>query len=263
MLPVALMCLGVFGDRQGSVKSLTDVQSSLRLMIAITVFNRREYTQYSAAVLRSQYGVRDDDIYVFDDGSTVFSRMDLKQWYGEGCTVITGGHKGPDKLIRHSVEYMLSKTSYDAILLLDSDLILQPTWYAYVQRNLPRTDGVLSLYNSRAHKTISCSNSLCVKDAIGSAGIVMRRDVISHMLSHNRNPLFDWGFSSYFQSAHIRLLVPERSMACHFGVVGEHSKAGMLYDRAVSFDMETLPKWVQVYARHVLQGAGNSQYKHY
>ena len=94
---------------------------------------------------------------------------------------------------------------------------------------------------------------MCTKKDIGSAAVVMHRHVISDMLRHNHNSAFDWGFSAYFTDADIRMLVPEHSMACHFGVVGTHSSPGHLKELAYMFDMSAQPKWVALYLDYVLK----------
>ncbi len=117
------------------------------------------------------------------------------------------------------------KTGDDAIVAIDSDLIFHPKWLAALKETLPLSDGIISLYNSAIHEPeqefIIKGVELIKKKNIGSAGVVLRRQVVKEMIQNvpvSRS--YDWDWSEYFYEKGVRILSTKRSWVQHIGTYG-------------------------------------------
>ena len=119
---------------------------------------------------------------------------------------------------------MFSKSEYDILLTLDSDLLMKNNWKEFIYEHIDKT-GVISLYHSNAphHKTTDCNGKVCRKHSMGNAAAVMKKEIVKKMLKHNKHHLFDWGWVKYFEKNGIYMYVPEKSIVMHYGKIGQNN----------------------------------------
>jgi len=231
----------VFGDEKVQTKDL-------KIMIGIPVHNRMGYVRFSSRVLTQYNHVDPKDIFVFDDASTEFDENKLREWYGKDINYFRSSKRlKADANTRRLFTYF-SKSNYDILLTLDSDLILDEKWKQFVHDHIDKS-GVLSLYHSAIehHKTLNCNGNLCEKKSMGNAGTVMKRGVVQKMLQENKNRVsnFDWGWVDHFKSHGIKMYVPKKSLVFHFGKRGQNNGCGTK-ELARGFDKNALPSWIKL-----------------
>ena len=162
---------------------------------------------------------------------------------------------GPDANTRQMYEHFV-KSDYDILLTADSDMVFQEETISFLRREMQKTDGVLTLYNSAKHKTKSCgmpSLRLCEKESIGAGGVAITKHVATRMLRKMtaRESNFDWGFVSYYRNQGIRMYSSRMSMAYHFGNYGKHrtgctqGKGNAMHEKARDFDWKSVSDWVK------------------
>eukprot|EP00397_Hematodinium_sp_SG-2012_P038245 GEMP01041573.1.p1 GENE.GEMP01041573.1~~GEMP01041573.1.p1 ORF type:complete len:340 (+),score=36.93 GEMP01041573.1:101-1120(+) len=241
----------VEGDKTGKLtgRPTTSYGGESRIFIAVPTHDRIGYVQFTSAVLASSERVNASNVFVFDDCSTQYSVEDLQRMYGAESHIIRIQPCLEDafKSSRYLYEYFVHNSAqYDIICVLDSDLVVLPSWEATFNAFLPNTDGVLSLYNSGdpRHESYNCAFGLCEKPSVGNAGVCMRKNVVESMLRGNQDYAFDWGFSHYFERNKIRMMVIEHSVVTHIGVWGQNSR-GNITELAVGFNRSASPQWVQ------------------
>ena len=222
----------------------------IKVMIAIPMCERQEYTHFTASVLMSQDGVTSNDIYVFRDNCKLNpASRQIRNWYGPNVTIIDSPVKlNADKNTRRSVEEFV-RTKYDYVLILDTDLILAANWRIELARQLKFTQGIVTLYNSNQHTTVKCGEMLCVKKDIGSAGVVMSQARALQSLQ-TTDDLFDWGFCGIFQKNNIPIYAFRHSVAFHIGSTGQNTNSKNL-EEAVKFS-EKVQRWVMYTAKAFL-----------
>jgi len=223
-----------------------NVKSEPKIMIAIPTYNRIGYTKFNAKVIRSYHKIPSKLLHIFDDCSSEYSEKDLRNWYGEDINFFPCKKRlKSDENIRRMFRYF-AKSDFDIIFSVDTDLLFQKEWKEFILKNIDSTDGVMSLYHSNAphHKTLRCTTYLCEKGSMGSAGTVMKKNIVKDMLSKNKNKLFDWGFVEIFKKKKIRMMVPKKSLIFHYGQYGQNNGCGTK-EVARNFDRSTLPTWIR------------------
>ncbi len=217
-----------------------------RIMIGIPVYNRRGYVRFSSKVLTQYNKVDPNDIFVFDDASTEYDENKLREWYGKDMHYFRSSKRlNADGNTRRLFTYF-SKSDYDILLTLDSDLILNQKWKQFIYDHIDKS-GVLSLYHSAIghHKTFNCKGNLCEKKSMGNAGAVMTKAVVVDMLKNHKSSLFDWGWVAHFKSHGIKMFVPKKSLVLHFGKRGQNNGCGTR-ELARGFDRSALPSWIKL-----------------
>ena len=136
----------------------------------------------------------------------------------------------PDAMARHILE-TFSRSKYDVLVLLDSDMVVSSTWWDSLQIGLQHSKGLLSLYRSAApkHRSNDCTKYLCKMPSMGNAGTVWRRDLTKRMLSEmsNRDGGFDWGWSEWCVKNKVPMEALKESAVLHIGmyVTSNHKAA--------------------------------------
>ena len=239
--------------KQQIIKLHSKKQNDTKIMIAIPTHNRKGYTKFNADVIRLYHKIPSEQLFIFDDCSTQYGEKELREWYGHNINYFPCTMKLlADSNIRRMFKYF-STSNYDIIFSVDSDTLFQKQWRSFILDNINKTDGMMSLYHSAAnwHQTYGCDDVLCKKKSLGSAGSVMRKDVVIKMLKGNKNGKkaggknFDWGFVDYFKKKGIKMFVPEKSLMFHYGRKGQNNKCGTYWDFAKDFERSKMPKWIR------------------
>ena len=223
---------------------LTTLKNNRKIMIGIPVRNRIGYIKFSSKIVKKYNNIDSKDIFIFDDFSDQYGEIELRKWYGKDIKYFRSKkHMGADANTRLLFE-MFSKSDYDILVTLDSDLLMKNNWKEFVYKYIDKS-GVLSLYHSAInhHKTLRCQNDICEKNSMGNAGAVMRKDIVQKMLINHNSREFDWGWVSYFKKKGIKMYVPRDSIIMHFGKIGQNNGCGTS-EVARNFDRSDLPSWI-------------------
>ena len=228
----------------------------------VTVNNRVSYAKLLAENLRYVRVPEIADVFVFDNGSTEFRPSDLKTWFHKARVIETNCIHDADVVTRHAFEFFLRNLTHEILVNIDSDALLHPTWSTFIDEVLPRSDGVLSLYNSGApyHPSFNCNHVTCQKNTTGALGMVLQRTVLTEalqMVNNSKSKVadqFDWALCKFFIRRGLRIYVPRRSLLLHYGMHGAHGSGSKHVEQAVNFDMAALPIAMQSEARFYLHG---------
>lgn len=245
--------------RHGYNKTMPDIvhpqQSPHKIAVGIPTHNRIGYVQLTSGALKGTFPA--EDIWVFDDMSTEYTRDDLVHWYGTQHVQLSETHLKADAMARHILEWFL-KSEYDVVVLLDSDLLVAPNWVASLRTGLEHSKGLLSLYRSGAPKHVSkdCYEHLCTMPSMGNAGTVWTRALTTKMLSEmpNRDGGFDWGWSEWCQKNAVPMEALRQSAVLHIGMHGSWSHETSA-EKSVGFPMDTLSLETRKQAETFLKGA--------
>jgi hypothetical protein len=112
----------------------------------------------------------------------------------------------------------------------DSDLIFNRQWLRRALEIIHKTDGILSVFNATSHPAKEIVNDeLCIKETIGAAGTLFRRDRIEEIINNfslSKKPeivSFDWKWSKYFNDHNVRIYCANNSLVQHIGYYGQNS----------------------------------------
>ena len=230
--------------------------------LLITVKNRVSYVKLLSENLHYVHVTDVADVFVFDNGSTEFSPSDLEAWFHKATVIEINCIHDADVVTRQAFEFFSSNLTHDILVNIDSDALLHPTWSNFIDEVLPRSDGILSLYNSGApyHRSFNCTHVTCQKNTTGALGMVLRREILSEALKMVNNSKskpgdqFDWALCKYFMQHRLSIYVPRSSLLLHYGVHGAHGTGSKHVEQAVDFDMAVLPIAMQSEARFYLHG---------
>lgn len=144
--------------------------SEKRYLVVVTVKNRVSYVKLLAENLQWLNIQEHADVNVFYGESNEYGMNDLHQWFpfAEIHSIET---KNPDDACRNAFEHFFHHHSHEVVINLDSDALLHPSWFSFLEKILDKSDGVLSLYNSAApyHVSFACDELTCQKKCDGGS----------------------------------------------------------------------------------------------
>ena len=198
----------------------------MRATIGIPTYNRRHLVALSAKSIAASALPSDTALIVIDDASTEYDATYLRSLFPPSSDVrrrpVNSG--GASFAMRDLLEQLVASGA-DALLLLNSDLIVAPDFLTAALRWLPETDGMLSIFNTPSHAAIGARGPLIVKKTVGCAGTVWTLDVARKVLA-NVPPgrSFDWRFCDFLGTSGIAICVTPESLVQHAGfAAGENS----------------------------------------
>ncbi len=211
-------------------------------IIAIPTFNRRVEVAACLTCLAAAEGLEKWRVVLRDDCSTEYDIADLLGNVPFAVTVLRnetnlGCDGNTVALLKHCIEQNAQR-----VLLLDSDMIVSSDALAFADKNLARTDGVLSLYNSVLHLEAEVVDAALVrKKSIGGAATVWDATLLKEMLESLDGPdCWDWRFCDRAHAEQIRLFVARESRAQHIGVEGTNSLRFGELEFGAGFHIETM-----------------------
>ncbi len=218
------------------------------IAIMLTSYNRKGYLETFSKWLASDpsYISGKFDFFVRDDHSSQYGKTELERWFPKASIAIEAVHHRSDQNIRLNFERFV-KMDYDLLLSIDSDSILDPSWYSFITENMPK-EGFATLYHSSAswHKTHHCRDGVwCHQSSTGSLGMVLSKELIRKMLLENRNSGFDWGIIEWLKKQKIPVRAPKKSLALHYGYYGQNNNPRNMHELADNFDMTSIHKSVR------------------
>lgn len=235
--------------------------SSPNITLVFTVRNRIGYVQLLSESFRFLHIHKFANTYIFNDNSSAYTSEYLHLLFPH-AQIINTNNKHPDVSTRQSFEWFVINTNDSTLVTIDSDTLLHPNWHRWISNWLPKSDGVLSLYHSKApyHKTLSCFDDVCIKKTQGAMGMVFTRTIVINILKHvnsgtKKSPSsFDWGFVKYFNNQKIRIIVPQYSLALHYGMHGAHG-SGNHIETSHRFDSSLFPKNIIAQSEYFLHNS--------
>ena len=175
----------------------------MKVAIGVSTYNRRHLVELCAASLCSSSIPHDTPLIVVDDVSTEYNADYLRSIFPKFADVRRRPeNSGGASFANRDVMRQLLETDVDAVLLLDSDLLVSSNFLERGISLLCDTDGVLSLFNTPNHPEIGARGPFVLKNSVGCAGTLWRRDVAAKVFAAvSAGPLWDWRFSDFLVKA--------------------------------------------------------------
>ena len=211
----------------------------MKITIGITSYNRANYLEKCAKSLVVIDNLNNCNVRIYDDCSTEYDTAFLKKLFPYAKEIIRREkNMKSDKNIALMYENFLN-TGDDILINADSDLIFRADVITLVNKLLPKTDGILSLYNSTIHKSIEeidvDGEKLLIKNDLGSAGTVFSREIVEKIMKNvNSGINFDWRWSEYLKNSGYKILCVKNSYVQHLGLEGQNND-GIRYDYGLGF----------------------------
>lgn len=125
-----------------------------KMSLCIATYNRIPYIKKMLMSLQSSNNFSRLNIRIYDDCSSTITREKLQSLFPFAKEIIIRKNNfGADQHSRQIYEDFLNSED-DILINGDSDLIYRPDWLSAIEKYLPQTDGVLSLYNSNKHSCL-------------------------------------------------------------------------------------------------------------
>ncbi len=131
----------------------------------------------------------------------------------------------------------LLDTGADAVLLLDSDMVVSRNFLIGGLQILEQTAGFLSLFNTPNHPSVEQRGPITLKRSVGSAATLWRRDLAIRMLKEIPAGVeFDWRFSAFLNRENVEICVASNSLVQHAGFSEGQNHNFASGDIGVGFD---------------------------
>lgn len=200
----------------------------MKITLSIATYERIDYVERMSASLLSSVDIDKVNVRIYDDCSPSLSIESLHHLFPYAKEIIKREQNlRADANMKQIFEDFL-QTEDDVLLLADSDLIYRSGWFEFLEQNLPQTDGILSLYDSRMHHFVEDhlgNASYSPKKSLGAAGVAFTRarvrDIVSAGISPER---YDWAWSHLLSNKGYRLMCATSSYIQHIGVVGQNNR---------------------------------------
>jgi glycosyltransferase involved in cell wall biosynthesis len=209
----------------------------MKVAIGVSTYNRRHLVELSAASLRSS-SIPPDTVWIVVDVASTDYDVDYLRCVYPSFSDIRRRQKnsGGASFANRDVMRQLLETDADAVLLLDSDLLVSSNFHDVGVSLLGDTDGVLSLFNTPNHPDIGARGPLVLKTSIGCAGTLWRRDIAAKVFSEvPAGPQWDWRFSDFLVKAGVGIYAVRDSLVQHIGYSHGHNSTFGHGDFGVGF----------------------------
>ena len=197
------------------------------ITFGICTYNRKEILLKSVNSLRLINGFDDIDIRVYDDCSDDFDIRFLEELFPKTAHIVRNNRNlGADRNTSLMYEDFL-KTDNMWLFNADSDLIYRKDLMEAISKYKSQCDGIISFYNSFSHNDLGNEGEeLVIKDNVGAAGCLIRRDIVEVILHgiKNNKMHFDIKFSKFLRNNGLKLYATKHSYVQHIGVNGFNSR---------------------------------------
>lgn len=194
------------------------------LTIGITCYDRPDrYEKCIASLARASGRFK---IIIYDDASTTISHEITKSYLPDAKIFKSLKPSGRADFAIATLMRLLVEHGGEHNMLLDSDMVVDKEFYSWLNKNVHRCRGVLSLFNSASHVALAypsdleSSSDIVVKSSIGSAGAVFTRELLRDIVTNVKpSRRYDWDWSDYLSNTlGIQILVSRRSYVQHLGI---------------------------------------------
>lgn len=212
--------------------------------IGITTYNRQSILEKMAkSLFLSDLSVANVHIRVYDDCSCDFDKNYLERLFPGAIVKINKTNLKADlNTYNMYKDFLESQDEY--FFNGDSDLIFRKDWLSFCLDNIEKTQGVLSIFNTKTHVPVADVNdaAFVIKSDIGAAGTFFKREriegVIKSLSSIGKNKI-DWGFSQYFLNSNIAIYCSKESYVQHIGLIGQNSSLNSI-DYGENFKVDSI-----------------------
>ena len=124
-----------------------------KMIVLLTTYNRKGYIDTFSQWINTDpaYRLGCFDLFVRDDASSQYGESELRKWFPRALVVVEKKRGKADRNTRSNFEWFVD-SDYDIMVNVDSDSILDPSWYDFITNNMPN-DGFATLYHSNANTT--------------------------------------------------------------------------------------------------------------
>ncbi|QIL82160.1 hypothetical protein G7047_21165 [Diaphorobacter sp. HDW4A] len=207
-------------------------------LIAIPVYNRAGCLLRLLASMYACQSLLAENVHVFDDASeefdAVFLRRNLHPASQLICHVSNSGRA--DQAVARIFDFFL-QSSYQQVLLLDSDLLVADDMLQTAWRGFAQSEGLLSLFNTPNHPSSAqlVPEGLLLKHSVGFAGTLWGREVVTDLVANVPvSNTFDWDICRYLSGRRAIWCLLE-SRVQHVGSEGQNSRRDH-FDYGVGFN---------------------------
>ena len=224
---------------------LTNIRVKIdqRIVVMLTTHNRIGYVKTFSQWIKTDptFVSGKVDLVIRDDASSSYQEQDLKKWFPSARLFMGKKHIRADQNTRLNFEWFV-KSKYDLLVVIDSDSLLDPGWFDFITKHMPKT-GFASLYhsNARHHKTHHCNDGVwCHQTSTGALGMSMSKELAKRMLNSNKQQLFDWGIINWLKQNQIPIRVPPKSLVLHYGYYGQNNSPANMQELADGFNLRSV-----------------------
>ena len=196
-----------------------------KVLIGITTYNRKKILTAMAKSLYESNLKTPHSIRVYDDNSSEFGESELYGLFPDAEKIFVRGINVGADLNTWGMYCDFLESDCDFLFNADSDLIFSKKWLEEGCKYILETDGILSLFNTRIHKTQEAQGNLLVKNVFGAAGTLFSKKCIEELVVAYESGKFspnyiDWGFCNYFIKQGKTLFCTRKSYVQHIGLRG-------------------------------------------
>jgi hypothetical protein len=215
--------------------------AKMKIALGVPTFNRLQFVELHARSLCRSRLPSDTTIIVIDDLSTDYDVDFLKALFPPGSDIRRRSKNsgGADFAIRDLMEKLI-ETDADAMLILDSDMLVAENFLEVGAPLLLQSEGIISLFNTPSHPAYGSRGPFVLKRTIGSAASFWRREVAEKMLASVPPGLrWDWRFCAFLADAGYEIYVTRNSLVQHLGFADGANSRHMSGDYGVGFSDNT------------------------
>jgi glycosyltransferase involved in cell wall biosynthesis len=226
----------------------------MKFALGIPTFNRPHFVELHARSLCAARLPSDTIIIVVDDASTEYGVEYLESLFPKGSIIRRRAENSgaADHAVRNVMQHLLA-TDADAVMVLDSDMLVAEDFLEVSAQLLPQSDGILSLFNTPSHPTYGARGPFVLKRTIGSAGTLWRRDVAEEMFaSVPAGWKWDWRFCTFLVDAGYEICVTRNSLVQHLGFAAGENSSLRSGDYGVGFSDSTIRSGYAIIEQAVL-----------
>lgn len=125
----------------------------MQITLAVATYNRLSYVKKMLKSLEHSVDVNTINVRIYDDCSTDYGIDELLA-LAPYASVSRNAKNLKADLNMWAIYQDFLTTGDDVLVNADSDLIFRPDWLTMILTYLPKTDGILSLYNSSNHLSV-------------------------------------------------------------------------------------------------------------
>ena len=210
------------------------------ILAVIPTFNRMGLIELTSSYLKKiDFDPARFSFLVSDDCSTEFGLAFLKKAYADLPNVTFLKTNKNSGAVAHmwALLRFFSKSTFDKILVLDSDLIVHENCVQYISDF--NDELVSSLYNSCFHEIGKVCGTYCTKTDIGWAGALIDKSVVQEMFNiFGSSPFDDWALSDAASRRNWTIKVCTPSAIEHIGVFGMNNASPHHFDHSFDFPKE-------------------------
>ena len=174
--------------------------------IGVTTYNRKDILLKCLPTFRRLNPLH--DFLICDDASTEMSESFLKELFSGWRVYRSIENSGRADYAMARLMDLFLATGKDYLVILDSDLLIDPDLSEFICNKAALTDGVFSVFNTPSHRVTSEEGDWLIKDHIGAAGAVIKRSLVQEIREKVKvTNRFDWDWSEYLKKTNRKIIV--------------------------------------------------------